>query len=60
VLQNFKIDTYTMRVFHDRNTMPMDSGITLMAEEFAQSGTIVTLGLTFYLFGLAIGSMFGH
>jgi MFS family permease len=29
-----------------------------MAEEFAQSGTIVTLGLTFYLFGLAIGSMF--
>ncbi|KAJ6187069.1 hypothetical protein N7519_001977 [Penicillium mononematosum] len=34
------------------------SGITLMAEEFGQSGTIVTLGLTFYLFGLAIGSMF--
>ena len=29
-----------------------------MAEEFGQSGTIVTLGLTFYLFGLAIGSMF--
>lgn len=34
------------------------SGITLMAEEFGQSRTIVTLGLTFYLFGLAIGSMF--
>ncbi|CDM35105.1 Major facilitator superfamily [Penicillium roqueforti FM164] len=34
------------------------SGITLMAEEFGQSRIIVTLGLTFYLFGLAIGSMF--
>ncbi|CAG8898269.1 unnamed protein product [Penicillium egyptiacum] len=34
------------------------SGIALMAEEFGQPGTIVTLGLTFYLFGLAIGSMF--
>ncbi|KGO76478.1 Major facilitator superfamily domain, general substrate transporter [Penicillium italicum] len=34
------------------------SGTTLMAEEFGQSQIIVTLGLTFYLFGLAIGSMF--
>ncbi|KAJ5500416.1 Major facilitator superfamily domain general substrate transporter [Penicillium expansum] len=34
------------------------SGIAFMAEEFGQSNTIVTLGLTFYLFGLAIGSMF--
>lgn len=34
------------------------SGIALMGEEFGQSQTIVTLGLTFYLFGLAIGSMF--
>ena len=29
-----------------------------MGEEFGESQTIVTLGLTFYLFGLAIGSMF--
>ncbi|KAG0158869.1 hypothetical protein PDIDSM_6389 [Penicillium digitatum] len=34
------------------------SGITLMANEFGQTQTVVTLGLTFYLFGLAIGSMF--
>lgn len=34
------------------------SGIALIAEEFGQNKTIVTLGLTFYLFGLAIGSMF--
>jgi MFS family permease len=34
------------------------SGTTIIAEEFGQSETIVTLGLTFYLFGLAIGSMF--
>ncbi|KAJ5582127.1 hypothetical protein N7535_000747 [Penicillium sp. DV-2018c] len=33
------------------------SGIGLIAEEFGESKTIVTLGLTFYLFGLAIGSM---
>lgn len=29
-----------------------------IAEEFDSSNTIVTLGLTFYLIGLAIGSMF--
>ncbi|KAJ6079811.1 hypothetical protein N7467_009564 [Penicillium canescens] len=34
------------------------SGTTLIAEEFGESETIVTLGLTFYLIGLAIGSMF--
>ncbi|KAJ5084448.1 hypothetical protein NUU61_009027 [Penicillium alfredii] len=34
------------------------SGVTLIAEEFNQSDTIVTLGLTLYLIGLAIGSMF--
>ncbi|KAJ5774494.1 hypothetical protein N7457_009390 [Penicillium paradoxum] len=34
------------------------SGTALIAEEFGQPKTIVTLGLTFYLFGLAIGSMF--
>ncbi|KAJ5625610.1 hypothetical protein N7510_001919 [Penicillium lagena] len=34
------------------------SGITLIANEFNQTETVVTLGLTFYLFGLAIGSMF--
>ncbi|KAJ5130769.1 uncharacterized protein N7515_006808 [Penicillium bovifimosum] len=33
------------------------SGTALIAEEFGQSKPIVTLGLTFYLFGLAIGSM---
>jgi MFS family permease len=30
----------------------------LISEEFGESETIVTLGLTFYLFGLAFGSMF--
>lgn len=34
------------------------SGTTLIAEEFGENETIVTLGLTFYLIGLAIGSMF--
>ncbi|OGE57808.1 hypothetical protein PENARI_c001G02537 [Penicillium arizonense] len=34
------------------------SGTTVIAEEFGESETIVTLGLTFYLIGLAIGSMF--
>ncbi|CAG8134564.1 unnamed protein product [Penicillium olsonii] len=34
------------------------SGTALIAEEFGQNETIVTLGLTFYLIGLAIGSMF--
>jgi MFS family permease len=34
------------------------SGATQIADEFDKSETIVTLGLTFYLFGLAIGSMF--
>ncbi|KAJ5748171.1 uncharacterized protein N7511_009867 [Penicillium nucicola] len=34
------------------------SGITLIGEEFGSSETIVTLGLTFYLIGLAMGSMF--
>jgi MFS family permease len=29
-----------------------------MGDEFGSSNTIVTLGLTFYLIGLAIGSMF--
>ena len=29
-----------------------------MAEEFHTSNTLVTLGVTFYLFGLAAGSMF--
>lgn len=33
------------------------SGITQIGNEFNQSETIVTLGLTFYLIGLAIGSM---
>ncbi|KAL4911583.1 hypothetical protein BDW74DRAFT_165005 [Aspergillus multicolor] len=34
------------------------SGISQIGEEFGASTTIVTLGLTFYLIGLAIGSMF--
>ena len=34
------------------------SATTQIGNEFGQSDTIVTLGLTFYLFGLAIGSMF--
>ncbi|KAJ5947187.1 hypothetical protein N7466_000202 [Penicillium verhagenii] len=34
------------------------SATTQIGDEFGQSETIVTLGLTFYLFGLAIGSMF--
>ncbi|KAJ5710060.1 hypothetical protein N7493_009652 [Penicillium malachiteum] len=34
------------------------SATTIMMNEFDESETIVTLGLTFYLFGLAIGSMF--
>jgi MFS family permease len=34
------------------------SGVELIGEEFGASNTIVTLGLTFYLVGLAIGSMF--
>ncbi|KAJ6038238.1 hypothetical protein N7460_008009 [Penicillium canescens] len=34
------------------------SGTTPIADEFGESETIVTLGLTFYLMGLAIGSMF--
>ncbi|KAJ5911393.1 Citrinin biosynthesis cluster MFS transporter mrr1 [Penicillium subrubescens] len=34
------------------------SGVELIGEEFGASKTIVTLGLTFYLIGLAIGSMF--
>ncbi|KAL4811520.1 major facilitator superfamily domain-containing protein [Aspergillus unguis] len=34
------------------------SGISVIGEEFGASTTIVTLGLTFYLIGLAIGSMF--
>ncbi|KAJ5157416.1 uncharacterized protein N7482_008516 [Penicillium canariense] len=34
------------------------SGVELIGDEFNQSETVVTLGLTFYLFGLAIGSMF--
>ncbi|KAJ6120058.1 hypothetical protein N7523_004338 [Penicillium sp. IBT 18751x] len=34
------------------------SGVTQIGAEFGKSETIVTLGLTFYLFGLAIGSMF--
>ncbi|THC98321.1 hypothetical protein EYZ11_002182 [Aspergillus tanneri] len=33
------------------------SGVTDIAAEFNSSNTIVTLGLTFYLIGLAIGSM---
>ncbi|KAH8422814.1 MFS transporter [Aspergillus melleus] len=34
------------------------SGVAEIAAEFDSSNTIVTLGLTFYLIGLAIGSMF--
>ncbi|KAL4919350.1 major facilitator superfamily domain-containing protein [Aspergillus aurantiobrunneus] len=34
------------------------SGIQVIGEEFGASKVIVTLGLTFYLIGLAIGSMF--
>ncbi|KAJ5679085.1 hypothetical protein N7462_007329 [Penicillium macrosclerotiorum] len=34
------------------------SGVELIADEFGQSQTVVTLGLTFYLIGLAMGSMF--
>ncbi|KAL4975066.1 major facilitator superfamily domain-containing protein [Aspergillus desertorum] len=34
------------------------SGISQIGDEFGASTTIVTLGLTFYLIGLAIGSMF--
>ncbi|KAJ5585125.1 uncharacterized protein N7459_004925 [Penicillium hispanicum] len=34
------------------------SGVTQIGEEFGKSETVVTLGLTFYLIGLAIGSMF--
>ncbi|KAJ5085388.1 hypothetical protein N7532_010159 [Penicillium argentinense] len=34
------------------------SGVTQIGAEFSESSTIVTLGLTFYLIGLAIGSMF--
>ncbi|EAW08090.1 MFS transporter [Aspergillus clavatus NRRL 1] len=34
------------------------SGVGVIASEFNASETIVTLGLTFYLIGLAIGSMF--
>ncbi|KAI9367013.1 major facilitator superfamily domain-containing protein [Aspergillus egyptiacus] len=34
------------------------SGIPVMGEEFGAPSTIVTLGLTFYLVGLAVGSMF--
>ncbi|KAL4780938.1 major facilitator superfamily domain-containing protein [Aspergillus varians] len=34
------------------------SGVAIIGEEFGASSTIVTLGLTFYLVGLAIGSMF--
>ncbi|OJJ05405.1 hypothetical protein ASPVEDRAFT_86755 [Aspergillus versicolor CBS 583.65] len=34
------------------------SGIPVIGAEFGASNTIVTLGLTFYLIGLAIGSMF--
>ncbi|KKK11966.1 putative MFS multidrug transporter [Aspergillus rambellii] len=34
------------------------SGISIIAAEFGISNTIVTLGLTLYLIGLAIGSMF--
>lgn len=33
------------------------SGVELIGKEFGASNTIVTLGLTFYLIGLAIGSM---
>ncbi|CAI7632155.1 unnamed protein product [Penicillium pancosmium] len=34
------------------------SGVSQIGEEFNENSTIVTLGLTFYLIGLAIGSMF--
>ncbi|KAJ5575420.1 hypothetical protein N7450_009319 [Penicillium hetheringtonii] len=34
------------------------SGVTQIGNEFNENSTIVTLGLTFYLIGLAIGSMF--
>ncbi|KAL3463808.1 major facilitator superfamily domain-containing protein [Aspergillus heterothallicus] len=34
------------------------SGIAVMGAEFGASNIIVTLGLTFYLIGLAVGSMF--
>ncbi|KAJ5172141.1 hypothetical protein N7492_004734 [Penicillium capsulatum] len=34
------------------------SGVAQIGAEFGQSKTIVTLGLTFYLIGLAVGSMF--
>lgn len=34
------------------------SGVAQIGHEFGQSETVVTLGLTFYLIGLAIGSMF--
>lgn len=34
------------------------SGIELIADEFNASKTVVTLGLTLYLIGLAMGSMF--
>lgn len=34
------------------------SGVTQIGNEFDKSETVVTLGLTFYLIGLAIGSMF--
>ncbi|GFG24519.1 uncharacterized transporter mfs2 [Aspergillus udagawae] len=34
------------------------SGVAAIASEFDTSETIVTLGLTFYLVGLAVGSMF--
>lgn len=34
------------------------SGVSVIGADFEASDTIVTLGLTFYLIGLAIGSMF--
>jgi MFS family permease len=34
------------------------SGVIQIGNEFDKSETVVTLGLTFYLIGLAIGSMF--
>ncbi|KAJ5973810.1 hypothetical protein N7481_011020 [Penicillium waksmanii] len=34
------------------------SGVSQIGEEFNENSTVVTLGLTFYLIGLAMGSMF--
>lgn len=33
------------------------SGVSVLAKEFGSTRLIMTLGLTFYLFGLALGSM---